>query len=236
MLEYRVAVEGASDSRTRGLGARTRAIPIERPGEWPIDLEAGMTIDLLTGEVGGERAHVEVVRAGPMSVQLRPLEGVTLTAAPTRSDTSWVVPETYGVGVRSAMFGSELVARLPERVYVRLLFLGEPQENARMLRQLDPWGGRVLPRAPELPVTSWSDGRVRLAFSPLDATVEDAGFAVLVVEREKGYGTDDWDEVLTGAASETEIEIAESARRVCVTAIATGSPAVSLLFPARRRA
>ncbi len=214
LLEYRVAREGASPARAAGLGARARAIRVERPGEWPIELEAGMRIDLLTGELGGERAHLEILRLGAQRFQLRPLERTRLSLVSGPGDPSWVVPEAYAPEIRNVLLGGELVARLAEGVYVRLQFLGDGQANAHLVRQLDPWGGRVLPRAPELPQASWADGRVRLTFAPLEPAVVEAEFAVRVVEREKSYGTDDWEEVLLGSALESQAEIVESSRGV----------------------
>ncbi len=212
LLEYRVARGDESTGRAAGLGARTRTIPLDRPAEWPLDLEAGMTIDLLTGRTGGERAHVEILRPGPTTVQVRPMDGVGLAVLP-RGEASWVVPEVYeNAGVRPVPAGGELVARLPEGVYVRMLFLGEEHETARMVRQLDLWGGRVLPRAPELPEASWKDGRVELVFPVPAAEIPDGEFAVLVVERERVYGSEDWQEVQLVPADERVLRVPESAR------------------------
>jgi hypothetical protein len=139
LVEYRVARTDAVGRPLAGMGARVRAISVETPGEWPIQLEHGMRIDLLSGRTGGSRAHLEVVHPGPRTVQLRPIEGTLLSRPMPEAGSSWSVPDraksSYEANLRGVMVGGEIAAYLPEGVYVLIRIEGGESQGARLLRQ-----------------------------------------------------------------------------------------------------
>lgn len=179
------------------------------PGEWEQTLVKGMRIDLLTGEIGGSGADVEVIYVNPPSVALRPLDG-TQIATPNRRDSSpqWVLPEArggrYEVRVRTVTLDTPLAFHLRQGIYGRLTFLAE-DGRVSLLRQLDLYGGRLLPRSPELVDTHWTAEGPVFEFEPLLPGVPDSESVQLVVERELGYQRGDWEEVLLGAPGQRSL-------------------------------
>ena len=213
LVEYRIARTDAMGRPRSGLGTRVRAIPVEVPGEWPIQLEAGMRLDLLSGQSGGSHAHVEVVHPGPRTVQLRPIQGTRLSRPMPEAGPQWGVPDpakaAYEPNLRGVMVGGEIVAQLPGGIFVRLLLEGEAGENAHLRRQFDLAGGRILPREPALPSVRWAGGTLNLSFAALalSEVSGDPAQVVRVIERERILGSDDWQAWHEFPADEPGIEL-----------------------------
>jgi hypothetical protein len=194
-VEYRVA----RDEDAPPFGARARAVRAERPGEWPLELRAGMRIDLLTGAVDGARADVEVAYVNPPSLALRVEGGTRLaTLQGGVAGGEWRLPEPlsgrYDEKMRSIPVDGEVAALLPEGPLARLDFRLEGGRVV-MLRQLDLYGRSLMPRAPEAPALAWEDGELAFTFPQLRPGTPDADAVHIVVERELGYLRGDWEEL-----------------------------------------
>jgi len=200
-VEYRVHRVGAGPS----FGARVRALDTNNPPEWPIPIERGLVIDLLSGEIGGPNAHVEIAYASESHLNLRPMEGV-LMARMTRGGTGpvWSLPDpesgTYQGKLFSAQIGEDLAVQFPGPIYARLSFSVDPDgHEVSMRRQLDLDGARLMAIPPIDTDASWADSGPVLRLPPLAMDVPFRDSVSVIVEREIEYASGNWEEFKLGA-------------------------------------
>ncbi|MCP3917468.1 MAG: hypothetical protein GY711_18140 [bacterium] len=212
LAEYRVARVHADGGG--GFGARVRAVEVERPGDWPIEMVAGIRLDVLTGAVNSPRAHLEFPYLQPPSLTVRPLDGTRILAASKNTrGLGWLVPDTqagrYMDQLRSVPITGTLAVALPSGIYARLLFEHEPGGSVRAWRQLDLYGERTFPIAPAAPTveTPADEQQIVLRFAALPADAPDPGDVALVVERELRYLADDWEEIAVGPGGERVLRL-----------------------------
>ena len=91
LLEYHVARTDGEHAE-RPFGARARVAVELVPPTWPIAIERGSRVDLLSGELDGPGAHLEVLRAVAPHLQVRPLGGTRLAVLGPREQVSWTLP------------------------------------------------------------------------------------------------------------------------------------------------
>ena len=84
LVEYRVRRRGSS------LGSRVRGHRIVTEMDGEVEIARGSSVDLLAGELGGERVDFQVVYLTPPSIALRPGSGVTYEPI---SKGAWVLPD-----------------------------------------------------------------------------------------------------------------------------------------------
>lgn len=192
LVEWRVARADAADP----FGATARGLRVAHPGEWPLPLQVGMRIDLVSGALDTERAHVEVTQVTPPTVVLKPL-GATILAPLTRPG-AWALPErtsfdpSFAGKLRAFALGTELAALTDDGVIVRVELLRQDDGSAAIRRFAALDGERLAPRPPELvAVDARADG-LALRAAPLPAEAERPDLVALVVERELALGREDW--------------------------------------------
>jgi hypothetical protein len=212
--EYRVE-RAAPEDGVRLPGTLAVGLRQAVPADLPLTLEAGMRIDLLSGEVDGPRAHLEVTQVHPTSAFVLPLEGVSLQrGGKPGAPPSWTpyLPTPARPEARSAQTGlapgSDLVVRTPEGLCVRLLAEHGPDGSIRVQRQVDLARTGVFPVPPEAPALTQAQGTWTLAFEPLPFGVPDPGSVRLILEREVRAGIwEEWTLGEPGARELAELEL-----------------------------
>jgi len=211
--EYRIA----RVDRGPGFGTSVRALGEHLPGEWAIPLQKGARIDLLTGDTNAVDPDVEITYVQAPNVQVRPLGSARLTML---SAAQWILPlantSLYTDSIRSIRMEGALAAYLKEGIYVRLSIDRDREGNLQLFRQFDLSGSRVLPLAPRLNESSWSEAGAQFSFLPIEAKAPDADTLALVCERELGYETRNWEEVARTRPGQRELTIAPAAQAAAV--------------------
>ncbi|MFT5051124.1 MAG: hypothetical protein ACI8QZ_002532 [Chlamydiales bacterium] len=213
-VEYRVQRVGDGPA----FGASVRALTTDNPPEWPIPIERGLFIDLLSGEIGGPNAHVEVAYASDTHLNLRPTEGV-LMARMTRSGTSsaWTLPDpaagSYQGKLFSAQVGEDLAVEFPGPIYARLRFSSAGEgRGVSLRRQLDLDGTRLLPLPPVGVEATWAASGPVLVLDALAVDVPLRDSVMVVVERELDYASDNWEEFKLAAPGARSVRLQLSDR------------------------
>jgi len=207
-VEYRVTRVGG-----QGFGARARGAVSEHPGEWPIALEAGMLINVLSGATDGQVAHIEIVNPGVKGVYIRPQPGTRLYGAAGRTPTHvpWVLRadngNNYQEVAKSIAVGGHLPLVLEGGIHVRLRFVEGEGLNAGLVRQVDWVGDRLLPLAPTDFDIAFADPGVLVECGKLSEPDVDSASIAVVVERELAFGRDDWELVHVGPPGERAFDL-----------------------------
>ena len=185
------------------------------PQDLPVTLEAGLRLDLLSGEVDGARAHLEITQVHPTSAFVMPLEGVSLQrGGKPGAPMTWTpyLPGPARPDARRAQTGlapgSDLVVRTPEGLFVRLLAERSEDGTIVVRRQVDLARTGVFPVPPGVPLLeeaaagtdSWT-----LAFDSLPFGVPDPDAVGLTLEREVRAGV--WEEAFVGSPGERELTL-----------------------------
>lgn len=189
LVEYRVRRRGSS------LGSRVRGHRIVTEMDGEVEIARGSSVDLLAGELGGERVDFQVVYLTPPSIALRPGSGVTYEPI---SKGAWVLPDEapgryLPDRVRTTDLSVDLSMRLPEGVFARVSFRVDEDGTIYMSRSIDLKGDRVLPLPPSEPSVTWSGQELIAQFSDRDAGDDELGRARVLAEQEVSPG--DWREV-----------------------------------------
>lgn len=207
--EYRVE-RAAAEGEASSPGALAVGLRQAVPADLPLTLEPGMRLDLLSGEVDGARAHLEVTQVHPTSAFVLPLEGVSLQrGGKPGAPPSWTpyLPSPARPEARSAQTGlapgTDLVVRTPEGLFVRLLAEPGPDGSIRVQRQVDLARTGVFPVPPDAPALVQVEGGWTLAFEPLPFGVPEPGSVHILLEREVRAGV--WEEWARGESGEREL-------------------------------
>lgn len=207
VVEYRVARTDGG----RAFGARARGAHVVQPGDWPMALDSGMFLNVITGEIGGESSHLEVIYAKPPYLNVRPLGGTKIAAIGVRRGDAWLLPEAgggrYDDRRHAIKAGADVALHLPEGIYVRLRATVAEDGRVMVRRQFDLSGDRRLPATPELPEIRWTGSSVVFEFPGLGGSVAEREAVSLVVERELGYQVGDWEELTIGRPGTRTCEV-----------------------------
>ncbi|HPF13793.1 MAG: hypothetical protein H6830_08210 [Planctomycetes bacterium] len=225
LLEY--SVRRADDFRP---ATRLRLLRQEQPIDWPIPLETGLTLDLVTGAVGSAEPDLEVHQIVGSQVFLRAAEGCPLSMS-GRGDPldSWEAPpfggRTYLPHIRSVEIGSSaFFYRSDLGLYGRIALQQDTQGRVYLRRSLDLDGGRWMPLPPHLEQWSCDQEGIHLYFQALNSyEVKELGSLDRVVELERIPGSGVWEELAVWPAAENEQVLVVQPDR-------TDLPLVSLRF------
>ncbi|MFT5153613.1 MAG: hypothetical protein ACI841_003615, partial [Planctomycetota bacterium] len=218
-LEYRVAAIGGERVP---FGAVANCLPRGTSMEWPIPIERDQRLDVLTGHQVDGPAHVLITYASDATVNMTPVDGTLLALLPSKVAV-WEAPQfrrmrpggkasagEYSTNARSMRKGTDLMARLPEGLFVRLSLYVDAN-GPHLLRQTNVSGGRLLPRPPTAPRMALADGILEFQFDDLRRMAVHPEQLELVVESELAYGRGDWQELFVGTAGERSLLIKTSA-------------------------
>ena len=212
-VEYRVERLHADRPRPGTLVVGLRQVV---PQDLPVTLEAGLRIDLLSGEVDGPRAHLEITQVHPTSAFVMPMEGVSLQrGGKPGAPMTWTpyLPGPARADARRAQTGlapgSDIVVRTPEGLFVRLLAERSDDGTIVVRRQVDLARAGVFPVPPRVPLveeveegtTSWT-----LLFEPLPFGVPEPDLVRLLIEREVRAGV--WEEAHASDPGVRELTLA----------------------------
>ncbi len=166
LLEYAVTALGPVAS----LPSRVRLVRQEHPPEWPVEVEPGLGLHLVTGELHGLDPHIVVQTISGARVFLRCADDcwVLPTSGPGWDD-SWRAPvfeeRSYAPNMRPVDVGSTAYFYLRSSgLYGRLRIDRDEQGRLQLTRQLAGHSGRVLPLPPRLAHWSSSESQVDLTF------------------------------------------------------------------------
>jgi hypothetical protein len=207
-VEYRVTRVGG-----QGLGSRARGAVVDQPGDWPIALESGMLINVLSGATDGQVAHIEIVNPGIKGVYVRPQPGTRLFAAVNRNQVHvpWVLRadtgNNYTTAAKSIPVGGSLPLVLEGGIHVRLRFVKGEGMNASLIRQVDWSGDRVLPLPPEFFDLTFVDPTLQVECDDLVEPGVDADEVSIAIEREIAFGRDDWELIYVAPAGERNFDL-----------------------------
>lgn len=206
VVEYFVERTGGGAPGTRVLGLRQ-----DVPGETPVPLTPGLRLDLLSGQRGGERAHLEVTQISQQTAFVLLHEDVVMARATKRMAVPTWTPQLpapdeppRGRAQTGLTSGSEVVVRTREGVHVRLIVDADDDGLPVLTRQVDLSGVGLFPRAPEDPVWSaTAPGVLRLEFTPLPYGIPSPETVSLVLEQELEPGV--WGELAATAPGAREL-------------------------------
>ena len=196
LLEYIVQVVGGPPAPA----ARLRMARQELPGDWPLELEIGLGLDLLTGATHGPNPHLEVHQIIGSQVLVRASANCPIaTPGKYSSGDEWQAPayseRTYMPRIRSVEIGASVFYYLTEfGVYGRLNLQQDEQGRVFLLRSLDLGGGRWLPKEPEL--LGWDSGSqgLSLEFEPVPkGEADQLPTLERIIEWERLPGSGDWE-------------------------------------------
>ena len=216
VVEYRVGrVTGDADPMR--FGARAHSLRQMRPGDWPIQLVQGMSLDLLSGETdAGDEGHLEVSLAQGPSLNLMTLGEVAIYG-PERSDQrpggAWFGPPPWEKGyqteVRRASRGDAVFfVAIPDGSLVRLS-ITEEDGGLALRRQIDLTGTLRFPQPPAPPELDREPDGVTLVFPDFGERMGQVDHAAIVVERERAPGDQVWSELTVGAPGQRTVHIGQ---------------------------
>jgi hypothetical protein len=216
VVEYRVGRVFGDTDLVR-LGARAHSLRQERPGDWPIRLIQGMTLNLLSGETdAGDEGHLEVSLAQGSSLHLKTLGEVAIYG-PERDDQrpggAWIAPQPWVKGyqtkVRRASRGDAVYyVAIPDGSVVRLS-VTEEDGGLALRRQIDLSGTLRFPQPPVQPELNREPDGVTLVFPDLPESLGLRNHAAIVVERERAPGDQVWQEFTVSAPSQRTVNIGQ---------------------------
>ena len=190
--------------------ARLRLVRQDMPGDWPLELEVGLGLDLLSGAIHGPNPDFEVHQIIGSQVLVRASETSPIsTGGKGAREDSWLAPDHMGRSylprIRSLEIGTSAFFYLTEvGIYGRISLQRDGQGRVFLLRSLNIDGRRWLPLEPEL--AGWQGGQdgVILSFKTIPGAERKAlPNLTREVEWEREPGSGRW-EVLTSQPPEPE--------------------------------
>ena len=205
VAEYRV-------SRTRPggtIGWRARGVSGFAPEGQLLSVPVNARVDLLSGELDGERVDLTVQFVRATGVRILPGEGVQACLLSNDAEARWDTPADlcYAPPERDSWVppGRVLALRLPEGALVRLRVEEVRGQEVTLGRQINLDGSPIFPPAPPLPEIRWEEGcGVLFEFEP-QRQVPDGRQPTMVIEREATLDAGDWSVCLHGAPGELEL-------------------------------
>ena len=191
VYEYRVILSGGD------LGARSRGVA-GGLFDGLIETVQGTGVNLLSGEVGGQRSDLRVEYINPKGVQLSPDAGVQVRTLTAAGRDAWEVPSIDVQGYGSQRYfvstGRDLAVYLAEGLYARVSLdkIEDGKAELRVNVALD--GGRILLPAPTLKSGAWlSSGEVEIKVDvPKGHEGLGLGAPALTLEAERDFQSEEW--------------------------------------------
>ena len=204
VYEYRVLRESG------GLGARVRAVA-GGLFDGLLETTQGVDVNVLSGEINGERSDLRVEYINPKGVQISPSAGVLVRTMAGSGRDAWEVPSSdvqgYGPQRYFVSVGRDLAVYLAEGLYARVSLnkIEDGKAGLRVNVALD--GGRILLPAPTLESSEWlSSGEVEIkANVPKGHEGLGLGEPTLTLEAERGFQSEEWITLSEHASGDGEL-------------------------------